>query len=535
MNSMLQDLRFALRQLRRTPAFAITAILTLALGIGANTAIFSLLDQALLRSLPVRDPQQLVILEGTGDAWNGSISINGGDIAAYFSYPMYKDLRDRAQAFDGLITTGGADIGITRNGVSQLSKAEIVSGNYFTMLGVQPALGRVFTQSDDLQKDANPVAVLSFDYWKTRMGSDPRVVGTNLSINGHPFQIVGVAAPGFRSAVWGETPGVFVPMAMVDQIIPRRVKSLIDHTDRWVNILGRLKPGESRATAQASLAPLWHGLRAEELKALKVSSKHFTDGYLTNSRLNLLPGASGFSYQRDDFQKPLLAIMAMALLVLLIASVNVASLLLVRSAGRVREFSLRYALGAGASRILQQLLLEGILIGIGGGLAGMAIAPLALGALVRQLAGDHSSVAFTSSIDSRLLLFNFAVALGVSILFSLAPALPTRSHLRHGPAHRHQFGLHAQPAPRHRRPPDRPQRVAPHRRGPLRPHHAEPPPRQHRLYHLPPRHLRHRSAVRGLRGRGHPRASPARPRYPRRPPRRPGRRRDERPRARRQH
>jgi predicted permease len=426
MNSMLQDLRFALRQLRRTPAFAITAILTLALGIGANTAIFSLLDQALLRSLPVRDPQQLVILEGTGDAWNGSISINGGDIAAYFSYPMYKDLRDRAQAFDGLITTGGADIGITRNGVSQLSKAEIVSGNYFTMLGVQPALGRVFTQSDDLQKDANPVAVLSFDYWKTRMGSDPRVVGTNLSINGHPFQIVGVAAPGFRSAVWGETPGVFVPMAMVDQIIPRRVKSLIDHTDRWVNILGRLKPGESRATAQASLAPLWHGLRAEELKALKVSSKHFTDGYLTNSRLNLLPGASGFSYQRDDFQKPLLAIMAMALLVLLIASVNVASLLLVRSAGRVREFSLRYALGAGASRILQQLLLEGILIGIGGGLAGMAIAPLALGALVRQLAGDHSSVAFTSSIDSRLLLFNFAVALGVSILFSLAPALQLR-------------------------------------------------------------------------------------------------------------
>ena len=172
MNSILQDFRFALRQLRRSPAFAITAVLTLALGIGANTAIFSLLDQALLRSLPVSDPQRLVVLEGKGKAWEGHSSSHGGDVEAYFSYPMYKDLRDHNQAFEGLIATTPADIGITRNGLSQPGRAELVSGNYFTLLGVQPALGRLFTQSEDLQPQANPITVLSFDF--CRHGSSGR-------------------------------------------------------------------------------------------------------------------------------------------------------------------------------------------------------------------------------------------------------------------------------------------------------------------------------------------------------------------------
>lgn len=426
MTAALQDLRFALRQIGRSPAFALTAIVTLALGIGANTAIFSLLDQALLRSLPVRDPQQLVILEGTGDAWEGNSSTHGGDHAAYFSYPMYKDLRDRTQAFEGIIATAPADVDFARNGVSENSRAEIVSGNYFTVLGVRPALGRLFTEADDLGKDANPVAVLSYDFWRDHLGSDPAVVGAVASVNGHPFQIVGVAAPGFRSAVWGETPSLFVPMSMLDQIVPGKGKRLIDHTDRWMNILGRLKPGESYAAAEAATQPLWHALRAEELKALGTRSKRFTDDFVTASRIRVLPGAKGFSYQRDKFQKPLLAVMAMALLVLLIASVNVASLLLVRSASRIREFSLRYALGAGSARILQQLLLEGLLIGIAGGLTGMLLAPAAIRALLHQLAGDRTNLAFSPSIHGRLLLFNFAVALAVSVLFSLAPAL----HLR---------------------------------------------------------------------------------------------------------
>ena len=336
MSNILQDLRFALRQLRGSPAFAITAILALALGIGANTAIFSLLDQALLRSLPVRDPQELVVLKATGKAWDGSTHFHGGDQEAYFSYPMYKDLRDHNQALDGLAATLPADIGVSHKGVAQLGRAELVSGNYFSMLGVQPALGRVFTQSDDLQPDANPVAVLSFDFWKNQLGADPAVVGSTLSINGHPFQVIGVASPRFQSAVWGETPSLFVPITMLDQIIPGAGKRLTLHTDRGLNLIGRLKPGESRERAEVALAPLWHALRAEELKALGHKSSKFTAEFLTNSRLSLLPGATGFSYQRDDFKQPLLVIMGMALLVLLIASVNVASLLLVRSAGRAR-------------------------------------------------------------------------------------------------------------------------------------------------------------------------------------------------------
>ncbi len=426
MNGLMQDLRYALRQLRRAPGFALTAVLTLALGIGANTAIFSLLDQALLRSLPVRDPQQLVVLQGTGKAWEGSSHSHGGNIESYFSYPMYKDLRDHNQAFEGLLTTTPADIEVTRNGASQVGRAELVSGNYFDVLGVKPALGRVLTQGDDLQQDANPVAVLSFDFWRDHLGADPTVVGSDVAINGRPFHVVGVAAPSFHSAIWGETPSVFVPVSMLNEVIPGQGQRLAKHTDRSLNIIGRLKPGESRAQAEAAMAPLWHALRADELKALGTRSHRFTDEFLSRSQLLLLPGAGGFSYQRDDFQKPLLAVMAMAFLVLLIASVNVASLLLVRSAGRAREFSVRYALGAGFARIVRQLLLEGLLIGICGGAAGMALAPIAIRALVHQLAGDQGAVAFNSAIDARLLFANFAIALLVSIFFSLAPALQLR-------------------------------------------------------------------------------------------------------------
>lgn len=426
MNGLMQDLRYALRQLRRAPGFAITAVLTLALGIGANTAIFSLLDQALLRSLPVRDPQQLVVLQGTGKAWEGSSHSHGGGIEAYFSYPMYKDLRDHNQVFEGLLTTTPAGIEVTRNGASQVGRAELVSGNYFDVLGVKPAFGRVLTQADDLQPDANPVAVLSFDFWRDHLGADASVVGSDVAINGRPFHVVGVAAPGFRSAIWGETPSVFVPVSMLNEVIPGQGKRLIKRTDRSLNIIGRLKPGETRAQAEASLAPLWHALRADELKALGTRSQRFTGEFLTRSQLLLLPGAEGFSYQRDDFQKPLLIVMAMAFLVLLIASVNVASLLLVRSSGRVREFSVRYALGAGFTRIVRQLLLEGLLIGICGGTAGLLLAPIAIRALVHQLAGDQGAVAFNSGVDARLLLANFAIALLVSIFFSLAPALQLR-------------------------------------------------------------------------------------------------------------
>jgi putative ABC transport system permease protein len=422
MHSLMQDLRFSLRQIRRSPGFMVTAVLTLALGVGANTAIFSLLDQALLRSLPVRAPKQLVILSAPGKAWDGYSSNNGAGAEKSFSYPMYRDLRDRGTAFDGLIATAPAEVGIARNGTSNLAHAEIVSGNYFGVLGVPAAKGRLLTAADDTTPGNNPVAVLSFNYWKTRLAADAGVVGQTLSINGRMFQIIGVSAPAFQSAVWGQVPDVFVPMSMLEQVVPGEGSRLQNHKDRWMNIVGRLKPGETPDRAQVAMAPLWHALRAEELKALGTKSPRFVDVFLRRSELQILPGSKGLSYDRDTLQKPLLAVMAMAFLVLLIAAINVASLLLVRSAARAREFSLRYALGANARRVVQQLLLEGVLIGIAGGVAGLLIAPVCIRVLVHRLDSD-ASAAFSTTLNGRLLIFNFAIALAVSGLFSLAPAV----------------------------------------------------------------------------------------------------------------
>ena len=421
--NVLQDLRFALRQLRRAPGFAATAVLTLALGIGANTAIFSLLDQALLRSLPVRDPSSLVVLETNNAVWNGSSSVNGGSEKAYFSYPMYKELRDRSQPFAGLIATAPTTVGFSRNGTSEFAGAEIVSGNYFTTLGVQPALGRLFTQADDNVPEAVPVAVVSYDFWRNRLGSEAAIVGSKVTLNGHPFQIAGVAAPRFYSAVWGEKPALFVPMSMLNQAMPGQGERLRKADNRWLNIIGRLKPGLSSAQAQADLAPLWHALRAAELKQSQNRSKRFAQAFLTDSRLLLLPGAHGFSYKRDTLEGPFLAVMAMAVLVLLIAAVNVASLLLVRSAARVREFALRSALGAQTSRVLLQLLLEGLLIGVMGGAAGLLVAPAAIRLLISRLTDLDGGTPFNTSLDPRVLAFNFGIATLVSLCFSLVPAL----------------------------------------------------------------------------------------------------------------
>jgi putative ABC transport system permease protein len=422
MQTLMQDLRFSLRQIRRSPGFMVTAVLTLALGVGANTAIFSLLDQALLRSLPVYKPRQLVVLSATGTAWEGHSSNFGAGAEESFSYPMYRDLRDKETAFDGLIATSPTRIGIARNGTSNLVNAEVVSGNYFSVLGVPAAQGRLLTSTDDTVPGSNTVAVLSFNYWKTQLGADASVVGQTFSINGQPFQIIGVSAPAFRSAVWGQVPDVFVPMSMLDQVRPGQGQRLQNHKDRWLNIVGRLKDGETPEHAQVMMAPLWHALRAEELKAMGTKSHHFVDEFLTRSELQILPCARGLSYERGSLEKPLYAVMGMALLVLLIASVNVASLLLVRSAARVREFSLRYALGANAGRVVRQLLLEGVLIGISGGAAGLLIAPICLRVLIHRLDAD-TATAFSTILDVRLLVFNFAIALAVSVLFSLAPAV----------------------------------------------------------------------------------------------------------------
>jgi putative ABC transport system permease protein len=421
MSGLLQDLRYAVRQLRKSPGFAVVAIVTLALGIGANTAIFSLLDQALLRSLPVKDVDRLVILKYEGS--NTGRMQSRADGHFYFSYPMYRELRDRNSVFSGLIATDWTQVGAQWHNQPELVGAELVSGNYFDLLGLSPAAGRLFVSADDVVPDANPVVVLSFSYWRRRFGLDSRIVNDVIQINGHPFTIVGVAPPDFRSVVVGDTPDVFVPMNMRAEVFPGS-KDLQDRRSAWLNIIGKLKPGVSREQAEAGINPVWVSIRSEELKEIKGASQSFRERFTTKSHLFLLDGARGFSPLRSDVQTPLLILMGMVGLVALMACANVGSLLLVRGAGRVREMSVRYALGAKRYRVVRQLFVEGLLLGLAGGLFGMLLAPRVTSFLINMIwSGGIGDLPLSPKPDLRILLFNSGLAVFASLIFSIAPAL----------------------------------------------------------------------------------------------------------------
>ena len=263
MNTLLQDIRYALRQLRKSPAFTLTVIVTLALGIGANAAVFTLFDQVLLRMLPVERPKELVRFEWTG-GFSGWASSFGGGQGNYFSYPMYKDLRDHNQVFQSMLAADRAGVAVSWRNQAEDKDAEVVSGNYFQVLGLKPALGRLLMPQDDTAKNANPVLVLGYDYWKTRFAASPDVVGQTVLINGHPFTILGVAPENFTSAIGGYKPGVFIPISMADIALPwmNARDNLTNHQSIWLTLVARLKPGVSMSQAEAGLGPLWHSLRA---------------------------------------------------------------------------------------------------------------------------------------------------------------------------------------------------------------------------------------------------------------------------------
>ena len=418
--ALIQDLRYALRQLRNNPGFTAVAVVMLALGIGANTAIYTLLDQALLRSLPVTEPNRLVLLRFSGDD-TGSSTHARGDSSLVFSYPMYRDLRDRNSVFSGLIATSWAQVGVQWNNQPDLADAELVSGNYFDVLGLQPALGRLLVPADDMIENGNPVAVLSFSYWQRRFSADAKIVNENISINGHPFTVVGVAPRGFHSVVRGDNPAVFVPMTMKPEITPDW-NDLGQRRSRWLYVVGRLKTAIRREQAQAGIDQVWHSTRADELQQLGHTSQAFRDAFLTNSHLFLEDAPSGVPLH-GAVATTLLIVMGMAVLMGLMSCTNVASLLLVGVARRTREISIRYALGARRGRLIQQLFAEGTLLGLAGGAVGIVLEPQIATVLIRTIGqGGRNQLAYSIHPDFRIFAFNFGLALFVSVLVSLAPA-----------------------------------------------------------------------------------------------------------------
>src|SRR5277367_3690157 len=418
MSSIFGNLRYALRQLRKSPGFTVTAVLTLALGIGSSTAIFTLFDQALLRSLPVKDPQRLVLLQFSGDRV-GHVNDQGGDhegAYAYFTYPMYRDLRDKSSAFDGLIATSVGSAGVGWNNSAEAAAAEIVSGNYFDVLGIRPAVGRLFAGSDETAAGANPVAVLSFDYWKRRFAEDPTIVGQTIALNGTPFTVIGVVAPGFESAVWGDRPRVFIPMTMQKSIAPDN--DLTDRRSIWLKIIGRLPAERTTKQAEAGLNPLWTSLCEMELKDIHDQSAREREKFVTTSHISVAAAAKGFSPMREGVEMPLKILMGMVLLVVAMAAVNMASLLLVRAAGRVREFSMRYALGARTGDVVLQLLTEGLLLGLGGAALGILIAPQMVRGLIAWLTTTMPDAPFSATLNPDILAFALGTTLLVSVVFS---------------------------------------------------------------------------------------------------------------------
>jgi len=420
MAGLLQDIRYALRQLRKSPAFTVVSVLTLALGIGANTAIFTVVNALLLKMLPVSNPQELVSVGNPTDP-NGRS--NGTPRTDIFSYPLYKELRDRNVVFTGL-SAAASDHHIQVDSAQGQAPDEkmtgrMVSGNYFTVLGLEPAAGRLLSDSDDTAENANPVVVLGYEYWQRKFATSPSIIGRDIRLNGYPFTVIGVAPAGFDGDVVGERMAFFVPLSMQPEIV--RGRNWRNAPNRsWLTLIGRLKPGVVAAQAEANLNIIFKQIQQGDYGASLFSADD--RNAIRDMHINVAPGGAGVSELRTDYKTPLLLLMGMVGLVLLIACVNVANLLLARASVRSREIAVRLAIGANPKRVLQQLLTESVLLAFISGVAGSLLAILGVRILVRIVESD---AILPVAPDLRVLSFTFLVSLLTGILFGLVPALRT--------------------------------------------------------------------------------------------------------------
>src|SRR5688500_6738801 len=364
---MLTDVRYALRMLAKNPGFACVVVFTLALGIGANAAIFSLTDRVLLQALPFTEPDQLVVLSAYDPK-------DGPDIDSSFSYAMYQDLRDRNDVFSGAIVRGGTQMNVSHGDHTERVRGEIVSGNFYDVLGVRPWYGWLFSQDDDRVRGAHPVAVLSYAYWERRFGKDPNLIGKTILVNEYPLKVIGVTPPSFYGIDLSNSPDVRVPMMMTPVFNPLPPTRLTSRRHQWLGVMARLKPGVSNEQAQASLDVLYRQVRELEAQALPASVSTAGRERFLAGRIAVLPGNQGMRSIQVDMKTSLLLLLGATIAVLLILSANLANLMMARATVRTPETAVRLALGAGRWRLMRQWLTEGVVLSILGGAVGIVIA-----------------------------------------------------------------------------------------------------------------------------------------------------------------
>lgn len=420
MYSFFQDVRYGFRILRNNPAFSLVAVLTLALGIGANTAIFSLINAVLLKSLAVQDPQQLVSVSDPDLANSRSLGTPETDI---YSYPLYRELRDKNTVFSGMIASGQEHrVAVETSGLGAVTDdatINLVSGNYFSVLGVASYRGRTLMAQDDLAKSQTPVAVVSYEFWLRKLAEDPGVVGETIRLNKYPYTIVGIAAPGFFGDTVGEKQDFWIPITMQPQVMPGR-PWLDDIHASWLRVMARLKPGVSRSQAEANLNLLFQQwLQGPQGRSLDPGDQQA----LKKQKISIVAGGQGFSGMRAEFSHPLILLMGIVGLVLLIACVNVANLMLARASSRQREIAVRLAIGASHARLIRQVLTESLLLAFAGGLAGLLVARWGTASLLTLSVGARAAEGLSVRPDWHVLTFTGCVCLFTGILFGLAPAL----------------------------------------------------------------------------------------------------------------
>jgi predicted permease len=420
MTILVREVRHSLRAMRRNPLFASVAILSLALGIGANTAIFTLMDQLMLRKLPVRNPEQLVVLYQRG-------THNGSNMGRWMhSYPIYQDYQQKAAPLSEVLCRRLISASVSVDNQTERVDAEMVSGNYFTMLGVKPALGRLFTsEEDDRVVRGHPVVTLSYRYWVNRFDGDPNVIGKKILVNNYPMTIVGVSARGFDGLDPAQGPQIRVPILMKEALMPEwSWFNAASRRARWVQVFGRLKPGYTPESARASLQGLFRQIREYEATLPEARDwSAYTRSRFLEGTIHSEKAATGYSELRNSFSKALVVLMCMVGLVLLIACGNVANLLIARAFARQKEIAVRLSIGASRWQLVRQLLVESLVLSCAGGAAGVAIATGMTRTLLALVPTEGSPLLIQPLLDARILVFTLAVTFLTGIVFGLIPAL----------------------------------------------------------------------------------------------------------------